>query len=137
MRYPYRDRRLVEFMLAVPGHQLYNRGRYKHVLRQAMAGVLPEEIRLRVHPTSLLPLCVRGLLEREGSTVRGLVEAPDVIWPHYVRRDWLEQVFPARLGAGIDGVETVVPWLCLSVELWRQGFDQHDRVRYTIEDLHV
>src|SRR5581483_3873902 len=51
LRLPYRDRRLVEFMLAIPAHQLYRHGLYKHVLRTAMVGVLPERIRRRRHPT--------------------------------------------------------------------------------------
>ncbi|MGC9334111.1 MAG: asparagine synthase-related protein [Anaerolineae bacterium] len=119
--YPYRDRRLVEFALAVPGHQLYSQGRYKHVLRSAMAGLLPEEIRRRSRPTSLLPLYARGLLEREWATVQELLWAPDAVWPRYVSADYLETIFPARIESGIDGLETVLPWQCLSFELWRLG----------------
>lgn len=121
--YPYRDRRLVEFMLSVPGHQLYNRGRYKYVLRNAMDGLLPGKIRLRIRPTSLMPLYARGLLDRESRTVRGLFDAGDAIWPRFVRPDWLAAAYPARIVAGIDGAETVVPWFCASFELWHRGLE--------------
>ena len=45
LRHPYRDRRLVEFMLAIPASQLYRRGRYKYMLRNAMRTILPDQIR--------------------------------------------------------------------------------------------
>ena len=46
-RYPYRDRRLIEFVLAIPAYQFYSGGMYKHILRKSMQGILPEEIRTR------------------------------------------------------------------------------------------
>ena len=48
-RFPYLDRRLAEFMLAVPLHIGSGPGpaNYKRLLRQAMQGILPEKIRLR------------------------------------------------------------------------------------------
>ena len=73
LRHPYRDRRLIEFMLSVPAHQLYRHGLYKPILRNAMQGVLPERIRRRRHPTSLAALFFRGLAERERTTVDELL----------------------------------------------------------------
>lgn len=64
LRHPYRDRRLIEFILAVPAHQLYRQGLYKPILRNAMQGILPERIRRRRHPTSLTGLFLRGMAER-------------------------------------------------------------------------
>ena len=127
--YPYRDRRLVEFMLSVPGHQLYNRGRYKYVLRNAMDGLLPDKIRLRMRPTSLMPLYARGLLDRESRTVRGLLDAGDAVWPRFVRPDWLAAAYPARIEARIDGTEAILPWFCASFELWRRGLEQRGSPR--------
>ena len=65
LRHPYRDRRLTKFMLAVPAHQLYRRGRFKHLARDAAAGLLPPEIPARTAPTLLTPLFRRGIFDRE------------------------------------------------------------------------
>jgi asparagine synthase (glutamine-hydrolysing) len=46
-RYPFFDRRLVEFCLSLPSHEKLNQGQPRHVLRQAMRGILPEAVRLR------------------------------------------------------------------------------------------
>ncbi len=87
LRHPYRDRRLVEFVLSLPAYQLYFHGRYKHVLRNAMQGILPEIIRTRRHPTSLIPLYLRGV-ERESKWLQVFLESA---------RLSLEQVCPTRV----------------------------------------
>jgi len=46
-RYPFFDRRLVEFCLALPGDQKLHRGWDRTVMRRAMEGRLPEEIQWR------------------------------------------------------------------------------------------
>jgi asparagine synthase (glutamine-hydrolysing) len=46
-RYPYVDRALVEFVLAIPWTQLFRPGEPKSLLRRAMVNILPEEVRTR------------------------------------------------------------------------------------------
>ncbi len=46
-RVPFLDYRLVERTLACDSHKIINNGWTKHILREAMRGILPEEIRLR------------------------------------------------------------------------------------------
>lgn len=43
---PTMDARLTEFCLRVPNQQYYRRGEHRHLLRRAMKGLLPEEVRL-------------------------------------------------------------------------------------------
>jgi asparagine synthase (glutamine-hydrolysing) len=45
--YPFTDRELVAFIMAVPGGVLSPAGTYKGLFREAMRGILPEPIRLR------------------------------------------------------------------------------------------
>jgi asparagine synthase (glutamine-hydrolysing) len=118
LRHPYRDRRLVEFMLAIPASQLYRQGRYKPILRTAMQGILPEPIRLRSEPTVLTPLFIRGLADKERTTVKDLLYGPNRLWPRYVRAEWLAQTRP---GQRRSEAEELVLWLCLCCELWRPG----------------
>ncbi len=121
VRRPFRDRRLIEFVLSIPAHLLYRPGWSKWILRQAMAGILPEPVRLRRHVSSLLPLAARGLAERELSTVRDLLAEPEALWRRYVRSDWLSTAFPQRLQQQLDGIEAVIPWQCICSELWTQN----------------
>jgi asparagine synthase (glutamine-hydrolysing) len=48
---PFLDHRLVEFMFRMPGTLKFRDGVTKHLLREAMRGVLPEETRTRVKKT--------------------------------------------------------------------------------------
>jgi len=125
-RSPYRDRRLVEFMLSVPAHQLFRQGRYKHVLRNAMRELSPAVVVNRRVPTSLMPLARRGLAEREWPTAQRLLLSPDAAWPRYVRADWLTNDLPSRLSPQRDGAEALVPWRCVCAELWQNAYGRSD-----------
>lgn len=48
---PFFDYRLVELMFRIPGTQKFRLGVTKHLLRQAMRGVLPESTRTRIKKT--------------------------------------------------------------------------------------
>jgi len=123
-RQPYRDRRLVQFALAMPAHQFYERGFYKAVLRNAMRGILPDQVRLRRHPTSLMPLLKRGLSEHEAGTMRQILLAPDAVWPQYVRREWLQARLPVGGFARTQPSEydQAIMWCCVCLELWQRRF---------------
>lgn len=47
-RYPFLDRRVVSLCLSLPAKQKLRNGRSRWVLREAMQGILPDDIRLRV-----------------------------------------------------------------------------------------
>ncbi len=68
-RHPLHDRRVIEFALAVPHEQLW-RGRYpKHILRQALAGDLPDGVRNRIVQADFMPL-FQTALEQWSATDR-------------------------------------------------------------------
>jgi asparagine synthase (glutamine-hydrolysing) len=60
-RFPFLDRRLIEFMLGVPPHLRFAGGRIKHILREACADVLPPLVANRVHLTHFGDVELRGL----------------------------------------------------------------------------
>jgi len=122
LRHPYRDRRLVEFVLSLPAYQLYHRGLFKHVLRTAMNDILPEVIRTRRQPTSLLPLYFRGV-DREKKLLQDLFQNPDTIWRRFARADWISKRWNVPVTPDQDGPEVLAPWLCISYETWHKSFD--------------
>lgn len=116
LRDPYRDLRLVEFMLRLPAHQLYRRGRYKHVARQALTSWLPTSILERTEPTLLTPLFDEGLRRENRAAVQELLGAQHAAWPQYVERRWVDDSLRASISPAVD----VVLWHCVSFELWRR-----------------
>jgi asparagine synthase (glutamine-hydrolysing) len=112
---PFRDRRLVEFMLAIPAHQLYNGIGYKPVLRHAMEGILPEKVRLAGRHGTLEVLFRRGVAERGSGWVRDLLGSPSDVLRRYVDPVWLRR---AVLNPTNSQRVNYLIWQCLSFELW-------------------
>lgn len=92
-RDPYADRRLVDFMLRVPTRLLVRGGRHKHLLREALLGLLPEPVRLRYQKTDVTRTVELGLRERERAALSGWIEGSRAAaqgWVHLpiARRAW-------------------------------------------------
>jgi asparagine synthase (glutamine-hydrolysing) len=117
LRTPYRDRRLVEFMLALPAHQLYRCGLFRSILRNAMRKFLPEIIRMRPGKTTWISLFFRGI-ERERGTLQNYIQDPQAFWRKFVRSDWILNRWDAVFTREQDGADKLVPWLCVSYDTW-------------------
>ena len=63
MTFPLLDRRLVAFSLSLPSHLLFDAGHLRQPFRAAMAGVLPERVRLRDSKYMALPDLAARLAE--------------------------------------------------------------------------
>ena len=75
-RHPFLDRRVLELVLAFPPGELFRAEPSKPLLRRAMAGVLPEKIRLRSDKTSLASAIDRQLRDKEAAIVEKLLADP-------------------------------------------------------------
>jgi asparagine synthase (glutamine-hydrolysing) len=94
-RYPFYDRRLMEFCLALPPEQKLSRGWTRIVMRQALAGVLPDKVRWRTNKGSLTPGLVWSLLMFDRKLVEDTIYNNhhdierytdlDKLWRRYVR----------------------------------------------------
>ena len=122
-RHPYRDRRVVEFFLAIPAYQLYNGLDGKLIVRNAMVGALPVSVRERTVSTSLLLLFVRGIAERY-QLVEAMLASRGAAWREFVEPSWLRRVVLERRGDTIDALEErglSVLWRCLGLDRWVPG----------------
>jgi asparagine synthase (glutamine-hydrolysing) len=72
-RHPFFDRRLVEFLCAVPDEQRWSGPWRKAILRRAMAGILPEAVRCRQSKADFSPLVDRELNERQSDHMDRLI----------------------------------------------------------------
>jgi asparagine synthase (glutamine-hydrolysing) len=61
-RYPFFDRRLMELCLSVPAEQKLQGGWSRSVMRRAMNGLMPDEVRWRASKANLSPNFTRRLL---------------------------------------------------------------------------
>lgn len=123
VRPPFLDHRLVEFAATLPGRMKIKHGREKHILKEAMRGLIPDEILQRKKEGFILPvdhwllhglrgtvedalspgrLAVHGLLRPQA--VRGLLEEHyggaarhgARIWNLLMFQMWWERTYGAR-----------------------------------------
>jgi asparagine synthase (glutamine-hydrolysing) len=72
-RYPFFDRRLIEFCLALPAEQKLRSGWSRSILRRVMEGILPSEVQWRNNKADLSPNFRRNLLTLGRETVERIL----------------------------------------------------------------
>lgn len=92
-RFPFCDKRLLEFCLALPADQKLSLGWSRAVMRRAMEGILPPEIQWRVGKANFAPSLAGGLQTYEKDRIeRAIVQQSEAIAP-YVDIAALRQIY--------------------------------------------
>ncbi|MBZ5588715.1 MAG: hypothetical protein LAO05_09130 [Acidobacteriia bacterium] len=118
LRFPFRDLRLVEFMLAVPSHLLFAGTQTRPILREALRGSLPPAVLAREDKADFSPLYRAALASPvEAGAFHAALNDGVALWRRFVRPEWAAEAAP---GARATGVEELVLWHCIWLELWRQ-----------------
>ena len=74
-RYPFTDKRLVEFSLAMPPSQQLLDGWTRSIVRRSLSDILPEKVRTRQWKTDMSE-AVRNSLSRESDALKQMVKNP-------------------------------------------------------------
>ncbi len=129
VRLPLLDHRLVEFLFAIPVDQKIRGAETKVVLRNAIRGLVPEEIRTRKDKLGFAP--------------------PQASWLRGPQRSWVEEVFHSsafrhrswtepkvvehiwrRFLGGQSQWDTII-WRWISLEFWARVFLDQNPDRFT------
>lgn len=120
-RHPFLDRRLVEFLVAIPPEQLLQSAYTKLLVRRAMEGILPEAIRQRLGKTDLMDYSHLMLREFAVAPVEDLLSSPWLAKMEYVDGPALRQAYQ-RYRAGDHAFPMMLFWYFLSLELWLKHY---------------
>jgi asparagine synthase (glutamine-hydrolysing) len=117
-RYPFFDRRLIEFCLALPPGQRIQNGWTRSILRRAMAGILPPEIQWRKNKSDISVGFRLNLLKFERETLeRVILHHPEII-QNYVDLSSLQDLYrrytvqPRKSGLAFNIL------LAVTLDLW-------------------
>ncbi len=120
-RVPFLDHRFVEKTLSLPSNIIIRKGMTKHILREAMQGVLPESIRLRKDKvgfdtpqdkwfrTDKFKNYIVELLNSESFKNRGIID-----------KFKAEKMFSDHLGKKMNISKEIWKWI--NLELWFREF---------------
>jgi asparagine synthase (glutamine-hydrolysing) len=116
---PWSDRRLAEFVLAIP-HEIVNRPReYKRLTQKAMQGVMPEEVRNSVSKILPTPYYFHAFRENARSTISDLIENSTAHDRGYIDKAALRTEYRSILRGNLDHPNF---WWALTVEMWLRQF---------------
>src|SRR6185295_17736393 len=114
MRYPLRDRRVIELFLGLPAEDLGGAGSTRPVLRRAMTGLLPASILAREDKATFEDLFLAGVYANPPAEVAAMLLSPKAIWREYLVSGWIETAWRERR----TGLSGLLIWLALSLEIW-------------------
>ena len=113
VRLPFLDKRLVEYCVATPGDQKISQGFQRAILRRAMRGCLPEDIRLRGDKGNLGWSFVSGLNSRR-ELVEASINSPDGFLERFFSAVQLRR-FHDRFATGKMAMDEIGPLFLLVV----------------------
>ena len=116
-RFPFTDRRLVEFCLAVPPKQKLHNGLTRVIVRRALSNHLPEKICWRSDKGNIGYNFVKGLLAFEREKLEKIIVHDFETIARYVDISFLRESYQRYINEGsISNVSPV--WLSLTLGLW-------------------
>ncbi|HEY9872187.1 MAG TPA: asparagine synthase-related protein, partial [Candidatus Obscuribacterales bacterium] len=120
IRFPFWDKRLVEFCLSLPPEQKRHQGWTRLVMRRAMSGILPEEVQWRVSKSNLSPSFYHNLLAFEQERLEEIfLKNPEII-QEYVNITALREAYSRYVSGEATGEDEQVIWKSASLALWLQ-----------------
>ncbi len=109
-RYPFRDRDLCEFMLAIPSDQLAFNGVLRPIVKRAFANEFPKNLRDRNGKTSFAKVMREGMINDQNNKRWG--ESQEQEWSRYVK----ECYFNGKVEQ--NSYFDVVKWRCGYYDYW-------------------
>jgi asparagine synthase (glutamine-hydrolysing) len=119
-RYPFLDRRLVEFCLSLPPEQKLRNGWTRHVLRRAMEEYLPQKVQWREGKANLAPGFNRGLERFERNRLERLLVTDPGPLDQYVDLTVVNDAFD-RLFDGGDHSDALIVWKASTLRAWLEA----------------
>jgi asparagine synthase (glutamine-hydrolysing) len=117
-RYPFMDKRLIEYCLALPADQKLSKGWTRVVMRRGLKGILPEPIRMRSSKADHSHGFREGLVKFERDRLEALHRERPGGLDRFVQPAFLERV-GGTFDAGPPGVfAKQVLWRSLTLGLW-------------------
>lgn len=117
MRFPFCDRELLEFSLAVPPEQKLNHGWSRYIMRNAMTGILPEPVQWRGGKISLGQVYPYMMRRYAREYVENILSDPQGVIRRYFNLPVLQEQYHRFL----DRTNPAAPhgvWVAVVLSVW-------------------
>ena len=120
LRFPFWDRRLIEFCVAIPSAQKLHKGLNRMVMRRAMKGMLPESVRLRGGKVNMAHAFEYSLRKYNSERFSEIIANDAGHIAEYVRTDLLKEAHNRFLNHQASEAEILALWKSACLALWLQ-----------------
>lgn len=120
-RVPYLDYRLVEKTLATPAKDIIYKGMTKHILREAMKGILPETIRLRKDKTGFdTPQDKWFRTPKFKTYIEDALNSNNFKTNGYINSTQAQKLYKKHLNGEINIAKDIWKWI--NMDIWLKQF---------------
>jgi asparagine synthase (glutamine-hydrolysing) len=116
-RYPFFDKRLLEFCLSLPPDQKLHQGWSRIVMRRALANILPTEVQWRKDKADLSPNFIQGFIRTDRKILDGVILNKPLGIEAYVNVDTLREAYE-QLGVRESGDAEFTLWRVVILAMW-------------------
>ena len=118
-RYPFTDKRLIEYCYGIPASQKLHQGWSRYVLRRAMEGILPPEIQWRSAKSNLGPGLTTTFRQFGSNLLREAIFTNCEVIAPYVNLTTLQNAYRQYVEDGVEAEAGVTQlWLVMMLSLW-------------------
>lgn len=124
-RFPFTDKRLVEFCLAIPPQQKFHDGWIRFLMRRALANYLPPKIQWRNDKGNLYPNFYHGLSTQDKKYLEDAFMNEATAIEPFINLQVLKKAYQKFNNEGLEDYAVYV-WISLTLSLWlrKQNFHQ-------------
>lgn len=115
---PHKDPDLLNFSMGFPPYMTYRNGQTKYFAREAMRGLLPEDILTQPRVGSLISFSTKSFLRNRVKVHAKVMEEPS-LWNFYIKEEWMEEKLAE--GAAIDNKDLFVIRRCIDLAAWQKA----------------
>ena len=118
-RYPFLEKRLIEFCYSLPTDMKVKFGWSRYILRIAMDGILPQEIQWRPFKAEANNIYQNNFLINEKKEIERIINEKSEIIANYVNLEKI-QTIQKKFNQGIYNNNLLYIWLVTQLSLWLQ-----------------
>jgi asparagine synthase (glutamine-hydrolysing) len=120
-RVPFLDYRLVEKTLATSANQIIQKGMTKHILREAMKGIVPEQIRMRRDKVGFdTPQDKWFRTGKFAEYIRDIINSNHFRETGFIDQNIANNLFQKHLNKDINIAKEIWKWI--NIDLWYREF---------------
>ena len=117
-RFPFMDKRLIEFCLSLPPEQKLNQGWSRIVLRRAMEGILPAKVQWRGGKTTPAAAFLHGLMKFDKEFLSEIFSQEATKIEEYINLNTLEKAYHLFISNKLREADQGKIWSAITLMVW-------------------